>query len=315
MQINELFEAHLIGPMDPIDDKEEFFKIIDQVKQSDVYKRLMNIMNDVSGKVASRNGTIMLEPKNGPKMSQNIYKVQRNGQIRIAMASSTNSSLTTQVRVKSPEPVADLYQRYINALEEVERKFAKRVKTASTERTLKGADIENLADINLDGIIYLTIERATIKNLIGCPITVKRLVLSDCKYLESFEGCPEKLDKLSIIGIMDIFSFEHFPKKITESLYFGSSVYIKSFSGINKFVKDLTGRITIPESFKGPILSLLKVKGIKDFDTHGWERNDTRPIRKVLNILTKNYQTDGSSNLIASQEELFKNGFDEYAKL
>jgi hypothetical protein len=64
MLIHELFEAHL-EPMDPIEDKEEFFKIIDQVKQSDVYIRLLKIMNDVSGSVANRNGTIMLEPKMG----------------------------------------------------------------------------------------------------------------------------------------------------------------------------------------------------------------------------------------------------------
>lgn len=311
MLIHELFEAHL-GAMDPIEDKEEFFKIIDQVKHSDVYIRLLKTMDDVSGSVANRNGTIMLEPRNGPTTSQNIYKVQRNGQIRIA--TGNKEGFQTQARVKSPTPVADLYQRYINALEEVERKFTRRLNIAKADVTLSGSDIENLVDENLEGVKYLYLNAVAIKNLIGCPKSVIRISFNNCKYLESLEGCPEKLESLSFDGICDINSFEFFPKKIVKDLDFRTLVKIKSFTGINKYIKEIHGDVRIPESYEGPILSLLKVKGINDFKTTGWSKEE-RQISKMLKILRRYYRQDGTANLIACQKDLYDNGLDDYAEL
>src|SRR5574343_726491 len=190
MLISELFEAtiHNIGPMDPIEDKEEFFKIINQVKQSAVYKRLTKIMDDVSGSVAKRNGTIMLAPPGYKEMTQGIYKIQRNGQIRI---SNDGKPWPQQARLKSPEPPnPDQYQRYIECLEEVEKKYKQRQRTEVLNKVLNGNHITDLRDIDLTDAITLSIKNAPhLKNLIGCPSTVKTIRLQYCYGFESFEGC------------------------------------------------------------------------------------------------------------------------------
>jgi hypothetical protein len=56
-------------------------------------------MDDITGPVAKRNGTVMLKPrdKTSENLSQKIYKVQRHGQIRLSNGGSTNYSVQVTI--------------------------------------------------------------------------------------------------------------------------------------------------------------------------------------------------------------------------
>lgn len=84
-----------------------------------------------------------------------------------------------------------------------------------------------------------------------------------------------------------------------------------NLSRIDKHLKSLNGGLLISDTYKGALLSVLKIKGLKYVEALNGE--PTAELEQALNIINDHLQTDG--NIVACQEELFKHGLDEYAKL
>lgn len=309
MRIDELFEAHL-GPMDPIEDKKEFFKVIDKVKQSDIYKRLLKSMDDVTGSVAERNGTIMLKPKDvkTSSMSQKVYKVQRNGQLRI---SNGGNSWSIQARLKSPTPDKDLYTRYVNALEEIEKKYYKRLTTKSGLITVQGHQITTLVGLNFENCSSVLIKEAAIKDLTGLP-AINNLIIQDCHELESLNGIQTKTKNVNISNCSRLTSLAGIPKNLnTLSILDLPNL---SLSKVNEFVNSVKDELVLDQHYIGPILSVLKIKKINSIRTRGFG-DGSKTMRAIVGILNKYHNPEGTGNIAACQTELMKNGFKEYAKL
>ena len=119
----------------------------------------------------------------------------------------------------------------------------------------------------------------------------------ECKGVTSLEGIPS-----TIQGTLDLSSFHNL-----------------SLSKIDKHI-DSVKSIIPPYNYVGPVLSLLKIKNFpqksiwfsSSWFTYADDKNSART-QKLREIIS--YHLANGKNIIACQEELFKNGLDEYAKL
>ena len=148
------------------------------------------------------------------------------------------------------------------------------------------------------------------KNYIPFVLTKwnKDLTLDVNLDIENFTGFPEKLDGSLTLQSAKIHSMEGFPKEIdwlvvdkTLPITNKLSDYLKK---CNKIVfRDIPNYIGL--------LSLLKIDKLKELNC-SWFIQDT-PFYNACQIVSKHLKKD--RNIVACQEELFKNNLDEYAKL
>jgi hypothetical protein len=84
-----------------------------------------------------------------------------------------------------------------------------------------------------------------------------------------------------------------------------------SLSKINKHIKSLNGGLFIYENYKGPLLSVMKIHGLKYVEAQ--INKPSHELEQALDIINDHLQSDG--NIIACQKELYDNNLDEYAEL
>ena len=163
----------------------------------------------------------------------------------------------------------------------------------------------------------------------GC-FTVK-----SCAQLITLEGCPPVVDyafncvnnpKLtSAVGAPQIVkddvtfktcpitSFEGFPKDITGDLLI-NDLKIKTFSGINKWIKSITGEIIIGADcyvYHNGMLGLMLIRKLKSIKSDPMTK--FIPQHEAIQIINKHLT--GDRILTECQIELQDSGFQEYARL
>lgn len=146
----------------------------------------------------------------------------------------------------------------------------------------------------------------------------RHFFMTDCD-LGSLKGAPKTVGgKFSISNNKSITTFEHLPAAATSYILRGTG--IKSFSGIHKVIKQFNanqaldaGTIVIPNTTEKALLGLLKIPGFKQVRTSGNDTSINAKLDEACEIITKHAQDE--KNIIACQEELFKNDLDQYAKL
>jgi len=137
--------------------------------------------------------------------------------------------------------------------------------------------------------------------------------------LGSLKGSPKKVGgKYSISNNYAITSIEYLPEEAGGYILRNTS--IKSFSGIHKVIKKVTGAaeptIMLPSSAEHAFLGFLKIPGLKQLTLSQVVQDRGAGVRKELihavNIVNK-YLPLG--NIFACQEELIDNDLKDYAEL
>lgn len=290
-----------LPPIDPAD----LADTLDKVKQSSEYKEILSKTIDVSSAIKLKNGTLTFKLKNGII----DYSIYSNGQIR-AQASYADRA----TKMASPIPVPDLYVRYINCLKQlkdiVERKISK--KEENLVVVLSGDIGPDLTQIEFsEETIYLTIHKASIQSLIGCPQKIQTLILIENANLITLEGCPSKLKELTIDNHKNLQSLEHIASDIEGNLHINNNAKITSFHNLDKLVKRIGNMLWFDSTIKDSALSILKIKGLE----HGVRQrhNDPNANSPLGKILTK-YIYSGR-DIIECQEALIDAGLKDYAEL
>lgn len=132
--------------------------------------------------------------------------------------------------------------------------------------------------------------------------------------VKSFKNFPERIlnngtDDLyppsfdCFYKIHGVTSLEGVPKFIRGNANFTNFENI-SFSNAHKHITHVD-RLTLPLKYKGPVLSLLKIPGLKHISNHP---------NSYTQILNK-HLASSSRDIIACQEELIDNGYKDYAEL
>lgn len=116
-----------------------------------------------------------------------------------------------------------------------------------------------------------------------------RLFNKLCINLKSLEGCPTHLE-----GIVDL----HNGPKL-------------SLSRIDKYIKRIQTALYVPNEYKGPMLSILKIKELQWVDTLGGTA--AAPLARACDIVSTHLVKD--RNIMDCQEELMNAGLEEYAQL
>lgn len=117
-----------------------------------------------------------------------------------------------------------------------------------------------------------------------------RLFNKDHPKLKTLEGCPEFLD-----GIVDLSN--------------GSNL---TLSGIHKHIKRIQTGLYVPFEYKGPLLSVLKIKELEWVGTLSSE--DSAPeLFKATELISNHLQR--GRNILNCQEDLIDYGLEEYAQL
>jgi hypothetical protein len=316
MKIAELFETRNFpeasGPINP-DEIKEVAKVIQQVKQSDTYAKMLELFDDVTRPVALRNGTLTFKPKDGSdkKMVQGFYKVSRNGQIRLTNDSTQRPQ---HVRVSSPEPAVDLYDRYINALEEILKKFQRRNSIANrlvriTPRRKSLQEIE-FPDPTSSIEIHTNV---ALEDLKGCPAKISAgMTIYDASVLKSLEGMPRRIGgTLTIQKCPNLTSLDGIAQYVN-NVSLMQLPNIKSLSGIHKQIKQCNGWFSINDDCKGAILGLLRIPGIDHISSGGgWTVEKLTDLQRAVAILNMFLK---SKNILACQEKLIDNGLKDYAE-
>lgn len=142
-------------------------------------------------------------------------------------------------------------------------------------------------------------------------VTEAPAVYLQTKKLTSFKNFPETLTGIGVIHqfyttgkLPLITSLEGIPRDVTGDLDLWDLDNL-SYSQVDKYI-DKVGWLSVSEKYKGPLLSVLKIKEIQGF----YFQNSQHPLSKIIN-----YHLNNGRNISACQTELMKNGFKEYAKL
>jgi len=308
MKLSELFEANApipavrdLPPIDPI----ELSDTLDKVKQSNEYKDILTKTFDISTPVKLKNGTLTFKLKNGTI----DYSVYSNGQIR-AQASYADRA----TKMASPIPVPDLYIRYINCLKKlkdiIERKIAK--KEPANTVVLSGDIGPDLSTIEFpEEITFLKVERSSIRSLKGCPPKLHNLIILNNDNLVSLEGCPSEVGHLTIEQNKNLSSLQYISSNIEQNLYIYKNTKITSLHNLDKLVKSVGNIIWFDKTIKECVLSILKIKGLKNGVSvhHPNNPNVQMPLSKILNKYLE------TRNIFACQEELIDNNLKDFAEL
>jgi hypothetical protein len=219
--------------------------------------------------------------------------------------------LIIQFRLQSPLVHKDQsqYSIYINALEEVEKKYYKRLTKKSGLITIQGHEITTLEGIDFDNSSSVKIKDTSIKNLVGLP-AIGNLHIPDCHELESLKGIQIKTKNIEISNCPKLKTLEGIPKNLNSLNLADAEV---SLHKINKYVNSIKNLLMLNRSYVGPILSVLKIKKIQIIMIRG-SNPASKSMPFVGQLIKKYYSPDGNSNASACQTELMKNGYKEYAK-
>lgn len=133
--------------------------------------------------------------------------------------------------------------------------------------------------------------------------------------LASFKNFPRIINGDFEAYLNNFESIIGFPEKVFGNIDICSNRRLKSFSGIHKYLKECTGTFIIPGDLESGLLGLLKVKGLREV-TFSWDEvseSQIPELAKACEIITNHLHSN--RNIIACQEELFKNNLDQFAKL
>lgn len=107
-----------------------------------------------------------------------------------------------------------------------------------------------------------------------------------------------------------ITTLEFFPEITIGSLFLQKVTHL-NLARCNKYMKEVHGIISLSDFYKGPVLSLLLVKGLKALDiSRLGSAKSTTDVEKIIN---NHLGKDG--DILECQEELITAGCKEYAKL
>jgi hypothetical protein len=316
MKIQELFETRNFpeapGPISQ-DEIKEVANVIQRVKQSSTYAKVLELFDDVTRPIALRNGTLTFKPKDGSDkhMVQGFYKISRNGQIRLT---NDSTRMPQHVRVSSPEPVADLYDRYINALEDVLKKFEKRGRLQNANVIIP-AHRKSLQEYNFpDPTSSITINRNPyIEDLNGCPAKISAgMTIYDASNLKSLEGMPRRMGgTLQIQQCNQLTSLDGIAQYVN-NVRLSQLPNLKSLSGINKLIKRCKGYFSINEECEEAILGLLDIPGIERISfSGGWSRNNPTDLQRAVIVLNDHL---AGKKILKCQRKLLDMGLIKYAK-
>lgn len=149
--------------------------------------------------------------------------------------------------------------------------------------------------------------------------------------ITSFKNCPETVRDAGYtmggnnwVGSVviasvnkNLTSLEGFPKNGLDGLRLGYA-YNLNYQNVHKYIPAIRQNsiFEIANDYKGPILGIFKIKGLSRLSSmhrYGYDKAQAEIFSKVKNIV--NAHLANGRNIVACQEELFKNGLDEYAKL
>ena len=139
----------------------------------------------------------------------------------------------------------------------------------------------------------------------------------------SLEGMPDELGKKGALVPYALHLLAGDPDKIMLKDLKGispviynpidmSSISGVSLTNLHKYVRYIGRTITLPNDYKGPILSLLNIDGIERLSMNRLSASDTMIM--VQDILNKALES-GDRDVISCKKELIAAGLKEYAKL
>lgn len=139
------------------------------------------------------------------------------------------------------------------------------------------------------------------------------LNLDNCE-LVSFKNFPRKINGSVNVSGNNFTSIEGLPNIIESTLDLSINQKLTSLAGIHKHLKQCLV-ITLPATITSSILGLVKIKELSRLELDHSERlhPNFQTLIEAVSIVKK--YIGGTGNIVACQEELFKNNLDEFAKL
>ena len=131
--------------------------------------------------------------------------------------------------------------------------------------------------------------------------------------LISFKNFPENIEGSLFAGSNNFSSFEGVPKSITGLFDISGCQHINTLSGIHKHLQYCSNIMLPSESITNSLLGLLKIKNLESIELDDSDEEPGEDFLMAIRIINRHLHE--GRNIVACQEDLFKNNLDAYAKL
>ena len=193
----------------------------------------------------------------------------------------------------------------LHTIEQDQLVFDKQLKITASYLDAKG---EIILPIKKTG--QLMIDTAKITSFKNCPTTVRDggYTMGGNNWAGSVViSCPNG----------HLTSLEGFPRYGLDGLRLAYA-YNLSYHNVHKYISEIKQNsiFEIASDYEGPLLGFFKIKGLLQISTLprvGSNKEKAERLQQARTIIYKHLK--GDRNIVACQEELFKNGLDEYAQL
>ena len=169
--------------------------------------------------------------------------------------------------------------------------------------------LTDLGQLRVDKVGRLKAEKTDLQSLHNCPEITHSLDISYTP-IKSLEGISTNLQELRAYSCQNLIAIDTHMPKLKRLIVSCSG--LTSLKNIHKFAPNLESLQINMNPIESNILGLLRLPKLRFF-IYSPGADGADRLKQALQIVEKHFK--GDKNIIACQEELFKNGLDEYAKL